>query len=316
MRKSLIYKDPKLENPQKTPFGVELGWTGDVWKIVPVLQMYRPDLTLLTLGSYTTGLLLITGLDSANTCLHDNYARILADYRKNLTVPQPFIERTGALPSDHPVVSLLLAYLKTAKVEQHSLEQLRSNLKLLAPLTEHAEALNLDRYGPVRLHELQERQELLAHTQTTVQLFLPQATDPVYSEAHSLKQTITLEGHQEICFEFEQALDAHPLRFDPSTTPGLIELHSVTLHNLETGENLLVLNTCETLNSIQVQGDAFKLHIPDRCIFYAYSTDPRLYLPTATTHAARLSLKVVSTFITDPAEQKQLWSTSNNPGFS
>lgn len=25
MRKSLIYKDPKLENPQKTPFGVELG---------------------------------------------------------------------------------------------------------------------------------------------------------------------------------------------------------------------------------------------------------------------------------------------------
>jgi len=39
-------------------------WTGDVWKLLPILRQIRPDLTLLCLNAHTTGLLLIAGLDA------------------------------------------------------------------------------------------------------------------------------------------------------------------------------------------------------------------------------------------------------------
>jgi len=56
-------------------------WTGDVWKVVPVLQKYRPDLRLEVLDAAPTGLVLVSGLDPANTTLKDNYDAILEDFR-------------------------------------------------------------------------------------------------------------------------------------------------------------------------------------------------------------------------------------------
>lgn len=56
-------------------------WTGDVWKLIPILQNYRPDLTLTVLGCAPTGLVLVTGLDPANTVLRENYANILAEWQ-------------------------------------------------------------------------------------------------------------------------------------------------------------------------------------------------------------------------------------------
>ncbi|WP_245875474.1 class I SAM-dependent methyltransferase [Tabrizicola aquatica] len=55
-------------------------WTGDVWKLVPILQKWRPELKLTMLDSRPTGLLCVTNLQPGNRVLQDNYARILAEY--------------------------------------------------------------------------------------------------------------------------------------------------------------------------------------------------------------------------------------------
>ncbi|MEQ4204246.1 class I SAM-dependent methyltransferase [Actinopolymorpha sp. B9G3] len=60
-------------------------WTGDVYKIIPVLQRYRPDLCLVPVDTYPTGVLLILGLDPANTVLSSNYEEIV----KMFVVPDP-----------------------------------------------------------------------------------------------------------------------------------------------------------------------------------------------------------------------------------
>ena len=113
-------------------------WTGDVWKLLPVLQKYRPDLTLLTLPCSTTGLLLIAGLDAKNTQLQDHYQDIIHEYQADLPVPESILQRSGSIPSDHPVVSLLLSVLKRAKEEQADTEQVRPHLAQLVPFIEEA----------------------------------------------------------------------------------------------------------------------------------------------------------------------------------
>ncbi|MCP9889359.1 hypothetical protein KBY96_15695 [Cyanobium sp. ATX 6A2] len=59
-------------------------WTGDVWKLLPLLRSHRPDLTLLCLNAHTTGLLLIAGLDASNTLLSRVYPEAV-----RLTAPSP-----------------------------------------------------------------------------------------------------------------------------------------------------------------------------------------------------------------------------------
>ncbi|MDH3264995.1 MAG: class I SAM-dependent methyltransferase [Paracoccaceae bacterium] len=55
-------------------------WTGDVWKLVPILQKYRPDLTLTMLDSRPTGLLLVSGLDPASRALAGSHDGIVAEF--------------------------------------------------------------------------------------------------------------------------------------------------------------------------------------------------------------------------------------------
>jgi hypothetical protein len=55
-------------------------WTGDVWKIVPILQKYRPDLRVMLVDAPPTGLVFVTNLDPQNTVLRDNYLDIVRDY--------------------------------------------------------------------------------------------------------------------------------------------------------------------------------------------------------------------------------------------
>ncbi|WP_377191261.1 glycosyltransferase family protein [Ruegeria meonggei] len=55
-------------------------WTGDVWKIVPILQKYRPDLELEVVDCAPTGLVIVTGLDANNSVLSDAYDDILSEF--------------------------------------------------------------------------------------------------------------------------------------------------------------------------------------------------------------------------------------------
>jgi len=47
-------------------------WTGDVWKVVPVLRRFRPDLSLTIVDSSPSGLVIVEGLDASSTVLADN----------------------------------------------------------------------------------------------------------------------------------------------------------------------------------------------------------------------------------------------------
>ncbi len=55
-------------------------WTGDVWKLVPILQKYRPDLTIDAYDCKPTGLVVISDLDPKSTVLKDNYDVIINEW--------------------------------------------------------------------------------------------------------------------------------------------------------------------------------------------------------------------------------------------
>lgn len=57
-------------------------WTGDVWKIIDCLNVYRPDLAekMILAKSKPTGCLIITDPDSSNTSLALRYDKIVAKY--------------------------------------------------------------------------------------------------------------------------------------------------------------------------------------------------------------------------------------------
>jgi len=55
-------------------------WMGDVWKIIPCLKKYRPELNLTCLNSNPSGLLVVTGLDCKSTSLQKNYTSIVQEF--------------------------------------------------------------------------------------------------------------------------------------------------------------------------------------------------------------------------------------------
>ena len=57
-----------------------LFWTGDVWKFVPVLSEFRPDLTVFTVAAPPSGLGVVGGLDPRSTVLADKFDQIVARY--------------------------------------------------------------------------------------------------------------------------------------------------------------------------------------------------------------------------------------------
>lgn len=54
-------------------------WTGDVWKLLPILRAFRPELTVVVADCAPTGLVLVSGLDAGNSELADAYDAIVAE---------------------------------------------------------------------------------------------------------------------------------------------------------------------------------------------------------------------------------------------
>jgi hypothetical protein len=67
-------------------------WTGDVWKMVPVLQKYRPDLEIEIVDAAPTGLVLISNLDPKNRTLEKKYDEILEEFLE-LTLEEYGVEK-------------------------------------------------------------------------------------------------------------------------------------------------------------------------------------------------------------------------------
>jgi hypothetical protein len=73
-------------------------WTGDIWKIIPILERYRPDLIVLPVDTEPTGSLMVLGLDPTNNVLWDNFDTIIDDAIDNmLMVPDSIVNRSGKI---------------------------------------------------------------------------------------------------------------------------------------------------------------------------------------------------------------------------
>lgn len=55
-------------------------WTGDVFKLIPILQKYRPDLRIDVFDCKPTGLVAVSKLDPNNTVLRDKHTQIVQEY--------------------------------------------------------------------------------------------------------------------------------------------------------------------------------------------------------------------------------------------
>ena len=73
---AMTVRDPGVERTDE----FKMMWTGDVWKLIPILRQYRPDLTLLLVDCPPTGLVCITGLDPSSRVLRQSYSEIVRTY--------------------------------------------------------------------------------------------------------------------------------------------------------------------------------------------------------------------------------------------
>ena len=74
-------------------------WTGDVWKLLPILQTFRPDLRICPIDTQPTGNICITNLDPTSTILRERYYEIVDRYR-DLTMNDSLLEQ---FYKDYPV---------------------------------------------------------------------------------------------------------------------------------------------------------------------------------------------------------------------
>lgn len=71
-------------------------WNGDIWKIVPILKEFRPELSL-KLHSVRDGLLEVSGIDPASKVLEKEYDNIVAKYKD---MPfEPYAKEQGFRPA-------------------------------------------------------------------------------------------------------------------------------------------------------------------------------------------------------------------------
>ncbi|MGA8330984.1 MAG: class I SAM-dependent methyltransferase [Mycobacterium sp.] len=77
--------NPRMALRQRLPGDPSEGvppsfWTGDVWKLLPILQKHRPDLRLHVLDCPPTGLVAITRVDPESHTLADSYYDIVDEH--------------------------------------------------------------------------------------------------------------------------------------------------------------------------------------------------------------------------------------------
>lgn len=93
-------------------------WTGDVWKLIPILKKYRPDLNIQQFDCGPTGLVVCTQLDQHSRILWDNYDSIIDEFfdisLNNFTLPSlwrqfPTIDTQKIAERAADLVSLLFA---------------------------------------------------------------------------------------------------------------------------------------------------------------------------------------------------------------
>ena len=76
------------------------GWAGDIFRVIGVLEEYRPDLVLIPLDTSPTGSLVVTNLDPQNGVLTENLEGIQNDLQSTGPTQVPEGIRTRSIASD------------------------------------------------------------------------------------------------------------------------------------------------------------------------------------------------------------------------
>ncbi len=82
---------------KRTDKELALLWTGDVWRVLPILYKYRPDLTIEVLDCRPTGLVLITNPNPASTVLVEKADQLVATLSNEQATAEMFWEFVTAL---------------------------------------------------------------------------------------------------------------------------------------------------------------------------------------------------------------------------
>ncbi len=92
-------------------------WTGDVWKLLPCLRMFRRDLIQIPVNTSPTGSLLIAGLDPSSRELIEKYNPILRQFviENDDKTPVEVLTRSTAIQPDDPRIIELLRLLRSCR---------------------------------------------------------------------------------------------------------------------------------------------------------------------------------------------------------
>ena len=114
-------------------------WTGDVYKVIPVLREYRPDLTLIPVDTAPTGVLVVLGADPGNDSLKTHYDRIIEAWvtPDPQDIPTDILERRDAVSPEALLEADLWPSLVRARNRRakrgRDYDRIREQLKALAP---------------------------------------------------------------------------------------------------------------------------------------------------------------------------------------
>jgi SAM-dependent methyltransferase len=91
-------------------------WTGDVWKIINVLENVRPDLILLPLDTSPTGSLLVLGLDPKNNALWEKFD-VMLDWCINFMTetPDEIVQRTKKFDPLDPLITHVFTMIRQGR---------------------------------------------------------------------------------------------------------------------------------------------------------------------------------------------------------
>jgi hypothetical protein len=91
-------------------------WTGDVWKIIPILRGARPDLVLLPVDTSPTGTLLVLGLDPKNDAVWANFDVMVDWILTAMTEVHPdILGRDDKIDPLDPLLTRVLGMLREAR---------------------------------------------------------------------------------------------------------------------------------------------------------------------------------------------------------
>lgn len=108
-------------------------WTGDIWKIIPLLEQYRPDLILLPVDTEPTGSLVVIGLDPTNTALWDHFDEICERAILHMTeVDDDILTRSHAVDPRDPLLERVFASLRDSRLDDDATTPIASLRALIA----------------------------------------------------------------------------------------------------------------------------------------------------------------------------------------